>query len=246
LRFNAILGELVSEISTLRRPMSDHLTVSTPVARRMVDACRPFDDVFLTPMAAVAGSVSDELLAVMRGAARIDRAYVNDGGDIAVYASPGQSLSIGVAGDFSGGDIPALNAGLRLTSGLGAGGIATSGRHGRSFSLGIADSVTVLAGTAAAADAAATLIANAVNVESAAVRRQPARSLDPDSDLGDRLVTVDVGWLAPEEIDAALAAGARVAESYRARGLIVGAALMLEGNCRTVGLPMNVLEEPVK
>ena len=43
-------------------------------------------------------------------------------------------------------------------------GIATSGWRGRSFSLGIADAVTVLAATAAEADAAATMIANAVDL----------------------------------------------------------------------------------
>ena len=43
-------------------------------------------------------------------------------------------------------------------------GIATSGWRGRSFSLGIADAVTVLAATAAEADAAATVIANAVDL----------------------------------------------------------------------------------
>ena len=43
-------------------------------------------------------------------------------------------------------------------------GVATSGWRGRSFSLGIADAVTVLARTGAAADAAATIIANAVDL----------------------------------------------------------------------------------
>ncbi|WP_204349766.1 hypothetical protein, partial [Klebsiella pneumoniae] len=81
--------------------------------------------------------------------------------------------------------------------GDGIGGIATSGAQGRSFSLGIADSVTVLARDAASADAAATLIANAVDLDHPAIRRRPARNLDPDSDLGDRLVTVGVGDLTP-------------------------------------------------
>ena len=75
-------------------------------------------------------------------------------------------------------------------------GIATSGRHGRSFSLGIADAVTVLARTAAQADAAATIIANAVDLPGhPAILRCPAHDLQPDSDLGARLVTRDVGDL---------------------------------------------------
>ena len=75
-------------------------------------------------------------------------------------------------------------------------GIATSGRHGRSFSLGIADAVTVLARTASQADAAATIIANAVDLPGhPAIVRCPANELQPDSDLGARLVTRDVGAL---------------------------------------------------
>ena len=115
----------------------------------------------------------------------------------------------------------------------GIGGIATSGRQGRSFSLGIADSVTVLARDAAGADAAATLIANAVDLPGhPAIRRTPARALDPDSDLGDRPVTTAVGPLEPDEVAAALAAGRACAEAMRRRGLIHDAALMLRGRGR--------------
>ena len=124
---------------------------------------------------------------------------------------------------------------MRLEGGCGVGGIATSGARGRSFSLGIADSVSVLGRTAAAADAAATLIANAVNIQSPAVARRPARELDPDSDLGDRLVTVAVGALTAAEIEAALAAGRARAEQYRRRGLIVDAVLMLDRHTQMLG-----------
>jgi ApbE superfamily uncharacterized protein (UPF0280 family) len=67
--------------------------------------------------------------------------------------------------------------------------VATSGwrckgKGGRSFSFGIADAVTVLAGSAAAADAAATVIANAVDLPGhGAITRRPASAIDPDSDL---------------------------------------------------------------
>src|SRR6202451_53661 len=87
-------------------------------------------------------------------------------------------------------------------------GIATSGWRGRSFSLGIADAVTVLADTAAMADAAATVVANAVNLPAhPEVGRVRACDLAPDSDLGERLVTQSVGQLAQGEISEALAAG---------------------------------------
>ena len=201
----------------------------------MAEACQPFSDVFITPMAAVAGSVADELLAEMHAAAPLDRAYVNDGGDIAVHCGPGQVIDIAVAGDFRRGPIPARSGTVRIAYGNGIGGIATSGARGRSFSLGIADSVTVLARDAAAADAAATLIANAVDLDDAEVERRAAIELDPDSDLGERLVTVRVGPLRPEAIRAALAAGLAQACAYKARGLIIDAALTLQGETVTLG-----------
>jgi len=111
-------------------------------------------------------------------------------------------------------------------------GIATSGRGGRSFSLGIADSATVLAATAAMADAAATLIANAVNVDHPAIERRPACTLDPDSDLLDLPVTVAVGPLPPGVVAEALDRGLAEARRLRLCGLIDSAALSLQGEWR--------------
>jgi ApbE superfamily uncharacterized protein (UPF0280 family) len=86
----------------------------------------------------------------------------------------------------------------------------------RSFSFGIADAVTVLAETAAAADAAATIIANKVDLPGhPAIRRMPASEIDPDSDLGDRPVTLNVGRLFESDIRAALLAGMAKAETLR-------------------------------
>src|SRR5204862_7495912 len=83
-RFPHILPELCDELALLRTPMHEGPSVNGPVARRMVESCRPFAGVFVTPMAAVAGAVADELLAHMTAAAPLDRAFVHDGGDIAV------------------------------------------------------------------------------------------------------------------------------------------------------------------
>jgi len=107
-------------------------------------------------------------------------------------------------------------------------GVATSGWRGRSFSLGIADSVTVLARTAAQADAAATVIANAVNVADARVQRQPASALKDNSDLGERLVTTDVPRLEPHLVLRALKAGLQKAQTLRAAGLIHSATLVCQ------------------
>jgi ApbE superfamily uncharacterized protein (UPF0280 family) len=233
-RFGDILPELCCELPRLRSPVGTGEPPESPVGARMLVACGPFADVFVTPMAAVAGAVADELMAAMLSAAELERAYVNDGGDIAVHCAPGMALDIGIAGGFRRGPVPGLNGRLSVRHGDGIGGIATSGARGRSFSLGIADSVTVLAADAATADAAATLIANAVNVDHPAIVRRPAPDLDPDSDLGDRLVTVSVEELPRNAVLEALDAGCRRAADYLARGLIVDAALMLQGEAASI------------
>ncbi len=234
-RFQAILPELAGELAELRKPMAERPRVEGATARRMVAACRPHRE-FVTPMAAVAGAVADEILAVMNDAAPLDRAFVNDGGDIAVHLTEGETLTIALAADFARGPVPAVNGQLTLRFDDQIGGIATSGAQGRSFSLGIADSVTVLARDAASADVAATLIANAVDLPGhPAIRRARARDLDPDSDLGDRPVTTAVGALDPAEIRAALEAGLARAAAYRAAGLVRDAALTLRGHTLVLG-----------
>ncbi|HYZ64180.1 MAG TPA: UPF0280 family protein, partial [Acetobacteraceae bacterium] len=176
------------------------------------------------------------ILAVMTAGRCIERAFVNNGGDIAFHLAPGQTLRCGLVTELAA---PALDGVFTLTSANPARGIATSGRAckgrgGRSFSFGIADAVTVLARTAAQADAAATVIGNAVDLPGhPAIQRRPATDIDPDSDLGDRRITWDVGELCPAEVDAALDAGSAVADALRRRGLILGAVLALRGRIAT-------------
>ncbi len=209
---------------------------SGPVARRMAAAVAPFaGSTFITPMAAVAGAVAEAVLDAMVGAVALDRAFVNNGGDIALHCAPGHAFTVGLV---DRPDRPSLFGRARIGAEGGVRGIATSGWRGRSFSRGIADAVTVLAGSAAAADAAATVVANAVDLPGhPAVRRAPADSIHPDSDLGPRLVTRGVGPLPASDVARALAAGAEVAEELLARGLILGAALHLQGRSATVGGP---------
>jgi ApbE superfamily uncharacterized protein (UPF0280 family) len=114
-------------------------------------------------------------------------------------------------------------------------GVATSGWRGRSWSLGIADSVTVLAASGAAADAAATMIANAVDVASPAIERRRACDVDDGTDLGERLVTTGVGPLPEEAVASALANGAALAGELGSAGLIWGAVLALQGRFRVAG-----------
>ena len=234
-RFTGLLDELCAELPELRneaRPAGSPLR--GVIARRMYAAVAPFAvECFITPMAAVAGSVAEEILGAMLAAAPLDRAYVNNGGDIALHLAPSEQFTVGLM------DRPDRDGVMRtmvIDAGDLARGIATSGRHGRSFSLGIADAVTVLARTASQADAAATVIANAVDLPGhPAVRRCPADSLQPDSDLGARLVPRYVGVLSNAEIVAALDGGARCARQWLAAGLIEAAALRLSGEIMIVG-----------
>jgi len=239
LRFGAILPELVAELAQLRQPVRGANTLRGPVARRMHEACGPHSARFITPMAAVAGAVADEIIAFFRSEAGVERAYVNNGGDIALHLSAGQSYKVGLFTDlarFDGSDDLQLDGGFVIDAALPVRGIATSGWRGRSFSLGIADSVTVLAANAAAADAAATIVANAVNSDHPAVRRAPASSLKDDTDLGDLPVTVDVGDLPYNEVRAALEKGAAKADALLREGVIHGAVLALRGQMNVVGL----------
>jgi uncharacterized protein len=224
-RFPDVLPNLTRELIQLRQPMEDaRPRLTGPVARRMANAVWPYRSCFITPMAAVAGAVADEILMHLIAGRHLRKAYVNDGGDIALHLTPGETFMAGIVGDLAS---PAIDGRAAITADSRIRGIATSGQGGRSFSLGIADAVSVLAETAAAADAAATIIANAVNVEDGAIVRQPASSIDPDSDLGERLVTVSVGELGREAVDAALTAGEREARGLVQAGLIQGAMLQL-------------------
>jgi ApbE superfamily uncharacterized protein (UPF0280 family) len=228
---DGLLDGLCGELPVLRGTAGP---AGTSVGRRMQAAVAPYRaKMFITPMAAVAGSVADEVLAAMTEAAVLERAYVNNGGDIALHLSPGTRLALGAV---DRPDRPALFGRANIEAGDGVCGIATSGWRGRSFSLGIADAVTVLAGCAAVADAAATVIANAVDIpDLPTIGRVPAETLDPMSDLGDRLVTRSVPPLSPARIDAALASGAAVAAALVATGQIVSAALHLQGETRVEG-----------
>jgi hypothetical protein len=224
-RFATVLAELVAELPGLR---SERHAFAGAVAQRMAAAVAPFRPAFITPMAAVAGAVAEEVLAALSGP-DISRAYANNGGDIALWLAPQESLTCALAVTGGLDRVTVHEADLVR-------GIATSGWRGRSFSFGVADAVTALARTASMADAAATMIANAVNLDHPGIGRRPAQQVQCDSDLGERLVTVAVPPLAASERALALDAGLSAAESFRARGLIAGAALFLQGDARLTGV----------
>ena len=257
-RFEGVLTELVVELPLLRRRVMGPCPLQGPIARRMWWACRPFHSEFITPMAAVAGAVAQEIIAFYERPG-IARAWVNNGGDIALHLAAGESVKVGVVADLAQHnpfaqqhafekEVPfglrhrsspapfdtsgrtearhqPADAGFAITAAMPVRGIATSGWRGRSFSLGIADSVTILAKTAAQADAAATIVANAVDVDDPRIVRRPANTLKDDTDLGDIPVTVDVPPLSDEQLRAALERGRQCALELRRAGLIDSALL---------------------
>jgi ApbE superfamily uncharacterized protein (UPF0280 family) len=240
-RFEQILPELVSELQFLRLPVSEltQHSFSHTAAQRMHRAAAQASfaslEGFITPMAAVAGSVAQALLPTLAQPG-VDKAFVNNGGDIALHLQNGESWRVGVVTDLAkaltGMQTHELvvDGAFVISADMPVRGIATSGWQGRSLSFGIADSVTVLAGTAAQADVAATLIANAVNIDDPRIQRRPADSLRDDTDLGARLVTVDVPRLSEAQIQQALQLGLDCARDMQARGLIYAALLSCQGH----------------
>jgi len=247
-RFVTVLDELCAELPLLRaQALPNSPRPRGPIAQRMFDAVlrsagfqqaspgRALEPclsppLFITPMAAVAGAVAEAILTEMTNAAKFDRAYVNNGGDIALHVTPGHSYSIGMV---ERPETPTLFGSAEISAESNIRGIATSGWRGRSFSLGIADAVTVLASTAPAADAAATIIANAVNLPNhPAMTRVPANQIAPDSDLREIPITRNVGPLSIREIHQALNNGVRAAKTLQSQELIRSAALCLQGQVR--------------
>ncbi len=226
-RFGTILEELVAELRCLRRPVNgSYPDFEGKVARRMTAAVWPHRGVFVTPMAAVAGSVADELMEALIQGRALSKACVNDGGDIALHLAPGEAITVGIVDDPAR---PQIDAEVRVRAADRARGVATSGWRGRSQSLGIADAVTVLAHNAAAADAAATLVANAVNLDHPAIRRRPAREVKEDTDLGELPVTVGVDALPENAVVEALGRGLATAAAMKRAGLLEAAYLSLQG-----------------
>ena len=232
-RFSTVLVELVAEMDLLKQPWcADLPDPKGGIAQKMCFAVQG-SGIFVTPMAAVAGAVADEVLEAMLYEAKnqdpcleeIQRMYVNNGGDIAFWLNAGESFSIGVV-DNPG--IPELNAKVSLANESPVRGIATSGWRGRSMSLGIADAVTVLAKSAADADVAATLIANEVNVDFPGIEKRPASEVKDESDLGMIPVTVHVPDLPEDKISTALERGANTARKFIKAGKITAAYLSLQ------------------
>ena len=250
-RLQTVLAELVAELPLLRQPVAGSNPLQGAIARQMWAACAPLvgaADGFITPMAAVAGAVAQSLIGAYQRPG-IQRAWVNNGGDMALHLAPGTQVQVGLVADLASFDGAALAhsaAGLlrvdttfAVLASSPVRGVATSGWRGRSLSRGIADSVTVLARSGAEADAAATVIANAVDLPSpaaaaaAGIVRQPASVVRDDSDLGQIAVTVSVPTLPIAVVQQALQRGLACAQRLQAAGRVHAALLTCQGQlCR--------------
>lgn len=226
-RLGTVLAELMDEIDLLR-------IVHGPkpkgcIALTMWRAAQAHDG-FVTPMAGVAGAVAETVLDAMQQAASFKRAYVNNGGDIALHLSGDAVFSVGMAG-VKGGALGKIT----LSADNPIRGLATSGQGGRSLSFGIVDSVTALSETACKADVAATLIAGAVDLpDHPAITRQSANEIVDQSDLGAKRVVTHVGQLTPAEVTRALETGLSHARDMQENGLIHAASLHLQGQSRQI------------
>ena len=221
--FSTLLNELVLDMDLLKKEVVPHRNFNNKISQSMQNATEKFYPDFITPMAAVAGSVADNILNVLVKDSKLEKAYVNNGGDVSFYLTENQTVKSSLA------SIPNIIAEIDYKDK--SRGIATSGWRGRSFSLGIADSVTVLADNAAMADAAATMIANSVNIKNhPSIIKKPAEEIYEDSDLKNLMVTVEVGDLKQSEIEDALRNGNEVGKTYLENGLINSALIELH-NC---------------
>ncbi len=235
--FTNVLDNLVAELPLLRNPIHNDSThkAEGKIAQAMIDACKPYSSLgYITPMAAVAGAVADDILQELSVGCSLDSAYVNNGGDIAVRLFSSEAdFTIAICTNPRTGKI---DGSIRLNQADNIGGIATSGWHGRSHSLGIADCVTILAKNAAMADAAATMIANAIDLPNeTSITRKPACDLSPDSDLQDRLVTTHVAPISSKKIGLALAKGVELGNELHQRKLLESGFLVLQNHIRIIG-----------
>ena len=198
------------------------------VARKMVEAVKTIDEMSLTPMAAVAGSVSYALKEHIKGEG-LDIISVNNGGDISVFDRYEKGLKVGI-GDIHTGRATSYTLDIKGFSDY---GLATSGFGGRSLTLGLADSVTVVAATGAVADAAATFICNNTSIITNQVRRIKASEIDPLTDIPEEYVTVEINQLSEDDISGSLEKGLQLAFKIKIKKYIYDAIIKLKDHIVT-------------
>jgi len=219
------LKELAACLSIAKLPPGEikEKKLLPDILLKMIDAVKICGDQTLTSMAAVAGTFADVVadFLVAKGATKV---IVNNGGDIAIRMSEGESTRVGIVSDLAVGTYSHV---MELTAADGIGGIATSGIGGRSFTKGIASAAVAFGPNCRMADASATLIGNHTFSPDPAIKLAPAEELDPDTDIKGHLVTVSIGELNRETAEKALANGVRKAQELMGLNIIQGAAVFI-------------------
>ena len=225
-----ILKEQANSLSVIKERVSNLSASETypEVVNKMIIASQSLNDPSLTPLAAVAGATSD-MVADYVARAGATKIIVDNGGDIAIRLREGETATVGLRLNLMSPDYKYLALIDRDC------GICTSGIGGRSFTLGVADGVTVVAHQAAIADAAATFLGNKTVVTSPKVKRVLAESVYPDTDLVGVEVTHSVGALSDEEIDTAMNMGKAEALRLTESSLIYGAVISVKDHVDTIG-----------
>ncbi len=198
------------------------------VVKEMISTAQVINDPDLTPLVAVAGATSD-MVADYLLKTKATKIIVNNGGDIAIRLREGDSAIVGLRLNLMRPDYK-YNVLIDRDC-----GICTSGIGGRSFTLGVADGVTVIANQASMADAAATFLGNKTSVNSPMVKRVLAESIYPDTDLQGVEVTQSVGDLSEDEIETALSRGKAEALMLIKRNLINGAIISVKDHVNPIG-----------
>ena len=234
-----MLSELSLELSKLREKTKDSTKFNSQIAKKMNDSTKIFLPRFITPLASVAGAISETLLDETLSKFDLEKIYINNGGDAAIFLKKKQKLKFLVA---------STNSFLITLEGDNCKyGIATSGWKGRSFSMGIADSVTTIAKSSAIADAAATVIANDTDIKNHKnIKKQEASKIDEYSDLKNKLVTTYVGELSLNDIQKSLKKGVMTAKSLIKKNIILTALLNIKENYVYVGKKFDIKETKKK
>lgn len=226
--------------SKLYSPLSQHMGhMKDFAARAMVESVRVIGDNDLTPIAAVAGSLADAVADFLfaRGMTKV---IVDNGGDIAIRLLGNEHVRVGIGPASYQGWVSDV---ILLDSRFPSWGVATSGLGGRSFTRGVASMVTVLAGTASLADAAATAVANATFLEDDSVVQRKAGHIDPGTDIPDLMVTVKAGPFSHEKKILAIHQALKKTEHLVGRGTIYGARITVDGETDTTSFFQNCLED---
>ncbi len=195
------------------------------VVQRMIQATQQMEDPYLTPLAAVAGAVSDEVANFLE-ARDGSRIIVNNGGDIALRLRPDETVKVGIRLDVQR---QACAYSLIVDGMMGIGGVATSGLGGRSFTKGLASAAVAIGQSAVYADAAATVLGNSTWVDDPNIDTELAEKLYPDTDIAGQRVVIKVGEIGERKIREAMQNGLKTASLLINKGLIRGGIIALKG-----------------